>query len=134
MNRIDPEDIALLISVIASIIATLIDEIAGSTIFKGLKIVALAVTLGLTISRIRTSRPFVKDFGEGDWSQIGTEYEILVPRSIHKRGRHPTAVCLTKDDSGGYAECNFGASIQDDGDISIREPAPGSFRLEVRKH
>ena len=91
MKRIDAEDIALLASIVATGVAVVVDEVVDGTTFKILKIVALLLSLGLAINRIRTSKPYVRDFTESDWIAVGQQYEISVPRKAHGRGEFPLA-------------------------------------------
>ena len=69
MKRVDAEDVALLVSIVTAGTAVVVDEVIDSTTFKVLKILALLLSLGLAVHRIRTSKPYVRDFVETDYLQ-----------------------------------------------------------------
>src|SRR5829696_8293187 len=114
-RRVDLEDIALLVSIVVSGIAVVVDEIVGSTFFQVLKIAGVFVSVGLAVHRIRVSKPYLKDVTPSDWTAIEDGFEVRIPRSEHKRGKWPLARCLQKNEQGGYDEVGTGMKPMQDG-------------------
>ncbi len=133
LRDIETEDIVLLTSVALTALAIAVEEIYGSTAFKAVKIVGVILSLGLTIHRIRTGKPHFKDVSSDLWRKVGGEYQVLIPKSEHKRGKHPTARCLAKDEDGSLHECYAGAAVTDTGDLIVSASQPVAIRVEVRK-
>jgi hypothetical protein len=133
LRDIEAEDIALLVSVSVAAAAVLVDEVYGSTAFKALKILALLLSLGLAVHRIRSGKPFYKDFPASSWVKAGERFELVVPRSEHKRGKHPSARCLTKNEAGTYGGCYAEATNRENGDLLLRANQAFDLRVEVRK-
>lgn len=130
---LEAEDVALLVATATAAAAVILDEAYGSPIFKGAKILATLVSLGLALQRLRTSKPYIKDLTESDWEKVGTEYQVVIRRSEHGRGKVPTSRCLTKDERGAYHECFVGAGAREDGDVFVSEEKPVAVRVEIRK-
>lgn len=133
MRDIDVEDVALLIAIIASAFATVVDEISGSTVFKVIKIVAPILSLIFAIQKIRTSKPFYRDVNAREWVKSGNEFEIIIPEKEHGRGKNPSAKCLVENEGGAFVECNALPEVLPNGSVIVKEHQPIAFRLEVRK-
>src|SRR5215218_1184092 len=132
-RRVDLEDIALLISILVSGIAVVVDEIVGSTFFQVLKIAGVFVSLGLAVHRIRVSKPYLKDVTPSDWTAVEDGFEISIPRSEHKRGKWPLIRCLYKNEHGVYGLFETSISPMPDGAVVVGVSRPEEIRIEVRK-
>lgn len=133
LSDIESEDFALLASLVIATVAVLVDELYGGTLFKALKILSLILSIGLAIHRIKSGKPFFKDIADKDWVDAGEMFEVVVPKSIHKRGKFPHPRCLVPNGYGSYAECFIDGDVQPDGSIIVRAKKPVHIRLEVRK-
>lgn len=129
----ETEDIVLLTSLAVSTISVVVDEIYESTIFKVIKIAALIVSIVFAVYRIKMSKPFFKDISEKDWIKIGNDFQVVVSKKEHQRGKFPHSRCLVPNGHGGYGECFADGDVQPDGNIIIRVSQPAFIRLEVRK-
>lgn len=133
MRNLDTEDIVLLVSVTALLVASVVDAAVESTFFRGAKIIALVVSLYLAWDRIRTARPFWKDVLASEWTKLATnDYEYRLTRRQHRRGKtpFPRAMELGAD---GYARVGLDELVLSDGTVVFRVNTPVPLRLEVRK-
>lgn len=133
ISDFEGEDVALLAAVAIATLAALIDTFYGSPIFKALKILSLFLSLGLAYHRIRTSKPYFKDFDDSSWRAVGQHYEVRVPKAEHKRGKSPHARCLVPGGAGGYTECLAEPEVVGDGEVVVQLDSPARLRLEIRK-
>ena len=133
MRNLDTEDIILLASITALLVASIVDAAVESSFFKGAKIIALVVSLYLAWDRIRTARPFWKDVLASEWTKrVGNDYEFRLTRKQHGRGKtpYPQAMELGAD---GYARVGLDELVLSDGTVVFRVNTPVALRLEVRK-
>jgi hypothetical protein len=131
LRDLQPDDLALLGSVVIASVAVLIGEVYSSTWFKGLKILAVLVSLGMALYRLKIARPFAKDIPSSSMVKTGQYFQCTVPKGEHGRGKYATARCLTPNDAGGYSECYADASGSTQRrhrrscDAGVRSPAGG---------
>ena len=75
------------------------------------------VVLGICVfvRQQRQSRPYVKPVQPRDWVQLsGGGFELVVPRSEHRKGRHPITELREGDTSTGHEVVIGGTSIARD--------------------
>jgi hypothetical protein len=133
LNNIEPEDIALLAVAATAATAVLVDEVYAHPIFKGLKIVGVLLSLGLAVHRIRSGKPFYQDIPVTAWSKEEGSFRYSLPKSVHKRGKYPSARCLFKNDDGTYNECYADVVSSPEGNLTVRANTLMPIRVEVRK-
>ena len=132
MTNLDTEDWLLVGSILVAILATVADAVLASTAFKVLKIVALVLSLGLAVHRIKVSKPFVLDIEPSAWVEAGDEFEFRIPRKLHGRGKTPRPRSLVRDKEG-FAEGITDLVVDDDGTVIYRISSRFPIRAEIRK-
>ncbi len=133
MLNFEAEDILLLAGVVTLLTVSIAEAAHDSTIYKGVKILALLISLYLAWDRIRTSRPYWRDVKRGDWTKLsGREYELRLTRREHRRGRTPFPRAMAPE-SDGFAEVELDQRAGADGTVIFRVASPVDLRLEVRR-
>lgn len=131
--RNSDEDILLLGTVVSSFVATVIDDIYDSFLFKLLKLFATCLSIYLAWSRYKTSKPFHVAVKSNDWKPTKTGLQIEIPRTTHGRGKSPTVALqkLNADDS--ISQIIGRVAIEPDGKIIILGAVAFDMRVEIRK-
>ena len=133
LRDIETEDIVLVTSVALTAIAIAVEELYGSTAFKAVKIIGVVLSLGLAIHRIRMGKPYFKELSADSWTKVAKEFQVVIPKAEHKRGKYPTGRCLAKGADGSHHECLVGSAVNDAGDLIVSASQPVAIRVEVRK-
>jgi len=123
-------DIGIIISFLVTLISSAIEEYSDHWAITLIKIVAPIIGLIFTILRVKKFRTYRFEFDANDWKKNGAIFEILIPKSSHKKGLNPV-VEVFEGKNGGHEKIIVDFFIKDNGDVLIKPVFPFKGKVSI---